>query len=109
MKSNRKLFLVVACLALAALSCQAVSSLVEGGATATDVPDAQIPEPGDVLLQDDFSSTGWGTGTDADSSVEYVNGTLQMIINTKNWFVWSTPNDQDYQDGGSSHSFFKFG
>ena len=21
-----------------------------------------------------------------------------MIVNTKNWFVWSTPNDQDYQN-----------
>jgi hypothetical protein len=98
MKSNRNLFLAVACLALAALSCQAVSNLVGTGATATNVPDGQIPQTGDVLLQDDFSSTGWGTGTDADSSVEYADGKLQMIVNTKNWFVWSTPNDQDYQN-----------
>jgi hypothetical protein len=100
MKSNLKLLLAVACLALAALSCQAVSNLVEGGATATTVPGAQSPEAGGVLLQDDFSSTGWGTGTDADSSVEYdtENGTLRMTVSTKNWFVWSTPNDQDYQN-----------
>ncbi len=44
MKSNRKWLLAVACLALAALSCQAVSNLVEGGATATIVPGAQIPQ-----------------------------------------------------------------
>jgi hypothetical protein len=49
-------------------------------------------------LSDDFSSTQWGTGTDADSSVEYANGALQMIVYTKNYFVWSTPNDQDYQN-----------
>jgi hypothetical protein len=98
MRSNRKLFLAIACLALAALSCQAVSSLVDGASTATGVPGAQIPQTGDVLLQDDFSSTGWGTGTDSDSSVEYADGKLQMVVNTKNWFVWSTPNDQDYQN-----------
>ena len=98
MKSNRNLLLAVACLALAVLSCQAVSNLVGTGATATDVPDGQILQTGDVLLQDDFSSTVWGTGTDSDSSVEYADGKLQMIVNTKNWFVWSTPNDQDYQN-----------
>jgi len=98
MKSNRKLLLVIACLALAALSCQALSSLAEGGATSTKTPGEQSPQTGDVLLEDDFSSTGWGTGTDSDSSVEYANGALQMIVNTKNWFVWSTPNDEDYQN-----------
>jgi hypothetical protein len=97
MGSNRKLFIAIAFLALAALSCQSVSSLVEGG-TPTGVPGTQDPQTGDVILQDDFSATtGWGTGTDSDSSVEYANGTMQMIVNTKNWFVWSTPNDQDYQ------------
>ena len=96
--NNRKLFLAVACLAFAALSCQAASSLVGGAATATGEPGGQVSQTGDVILQDDFSSTGWGTGTDSDSSVEYANGTLQMIVNTKNWFVWSTPNDKDYQN-----------
>lgn len=98
MKSNRNMLLAVACLALAALSCQAFSNLVGTGATATNVPDGQSPQSGDALLQDDFSSTGWGTGTDSDSSVEYADGKLQMVVNTKNWFVWSTPNDQDYQN-----------
>ncbi len=99
MRSNRKLLFVIACLALAALSCQAVSNLT-GGATATVGPDSGATQTGDILLQDDFSSTGWGTGTDSDSSVEYDtgNGTLKMVVNTKNWFVWSTPNDQVYQN-----------
>ena len=98
MRSNHKLFLAISCLAIAALSCQAASNLTGGEATATDEPGTQSPQTGDVILQDDFSSTGWGTGTDSDSSVEYANGTLQMIVNTKNWFVWSTPNDKDYQN-----------
>jgi hypothetical protein len=49
-------------------------------------------------VSDDFSVVQWGTGTDADRSVEYVNDALQMIVYTKNYFVWSTLNDQDYQN-----------
>ena len=86
MRSNMKVFMAIACLALAALSCQALSNL--GG-------DGGGPE---VLLEDDFSSETWGTGTDADSSVEYANGALQMIVYTTNYFVWSTPNDEDYDN-----------
>ena len=40
----------------------------------------------------------WGTGTDADSSVEYANDALQFIVFTKNYFVWSTPDDEDYEN-----------
>jgi hypothetical protein len=54
--------------------------------------------PGDVLVSDDFSSVRWGTGTDADRSVEYTNNALQMIVYTQNYFVWSTINEQDYQN-----------
>jgi hypothetical protein len=88
MKSINKVFLAVACLALAALACNAVTG-VGGG---SETPKAE------VLLQDDFSSQTWGTGTDSDSSVEYANSALQMIIYTKNYFVWSTPNDEDYEN-----------
>lgn len=88
MKSNTKIILAVACLALAGLACQAVT----GGGDATQ------PSAGDVLLSDDFSSSQWGTGTDSNSSVEYANAALQMIVFTTNYFVWSTPNDQDYQN-----------
>lgn len=86
MRSNTKFFVGIACLALAALSCQAVSNLGGGDG-----------EP-DVLLGDDFSSETWGTGTDADSSVEYANEALQMIVYTTNYFVWSTPDDVDYEN-----------
>ena len=98
MKGNRFLFLAITFLALAALSCQAISTLTGDGGTPTVAPSTAGPVIGDVILQDDFSSTGWGTGTDSDSSVEYDNGTLKMVVNTKNWFVWSTPNDQDYEN-----------
>ena len=92
MKSNAKIILAVAGLALAALACQAVTG-GEGGTT--PVPPA---ESGKVLLSDNFSSKKWGTGTDAESSVEYASEALQMIVFTKNYFVWSTPDDQDYQN-----------
>jgi len=82
MRSNAKVFLAITCLALAVLSCQALSNL--GGSN--------------VILQDDFSSDTWGTGTDSDSSVEYANDALQMIVYTTNYFVWSTPDDADYEN-----------
>lgn len=91
MKRNNKIFLAIVCLALAALACNAVTG---GG----DTPGTTSTPGPTVLLSDDFSSTQWGTLTDADSSVEYANGALQMIVYTKNYFVWSTPNDQDYQN-----------
>jgi hypothetical protein len=106
MKSNNKVFLAVACLALAALSCQAVSNLANGSGTSvpptsapndTSVAPTQAPQ-GDVVLQDDFSSSKWGTGTDKDSSIEYANSALQVILFSKNYFVWSTPNDQTYNN-----------
>lgn len=104
MKNNFRIILAIAGLALAALACQAATG------AATDTPVAPIdtgvpgnptesqPSGGDVILIDDFSSARWGTGTDADSSVEYANEALQMIVYSTNYFVWSTPNDQDYQN-----------
>lgn len=89
MKSINKVFFAIACLSLAALACNAVTG---GGGSGTDTPKAE------VILQDDFSKASWGTGTDADSSVEYANNALQMIVYTKNYFVWSTPDDQDYDN-----------
>lgn len=84
MKSNTKVFFAITCLALAVLSCQALSGL--GGAGSN------------VVLEDDFSDETWGTGTDTDSSVEYASGALQMIVYTTNYFVWSTPDDVDYEN-----------
>jgi len=109
MKRNNVFIVAVVSLGLAVLACQAVT----GGGTNTEAPPANTdappsntesftlptqPSSGNVLLSDDFSSTQWGTGTDADSSVEYANEALQFIVFTKNYFVWSTPNANDYQN-----------
>ena len=78
----------------------------------TDVPSptvtANIPLPTEtaipieipgVLLEDDFSAgSNWGTLTDADTSIEYLNDALNMIVYTKNYFVWTTPDDVDYKN-----------
>ena len=92
---NHKIILSVALLALAALAC----NVVTGGGSDTPLPDGPTLTPSPrVILSDDFSALRWGTGTDADSSVEYANGALQMIVYTQNYFVWSTPNDQEYEN-----------
>jgi hypothetical protein len=93
MKSNFRIILAIACLALAALACQAV-----GGGGGDNTPVASTEAQPKILLSDDFSSAQWGIGTDADSSVEYANEALQMIIFTKNNFMLSTPDEQDYQN-----------
>jgi hypothetical protein len=65
------------------------------------LPTATIPpvNTGSVLLEDDFSDDSrWGTLTDTDSSVEYQNNALNMRIFRENFVIWSTPNDQDYDN-----------
>lgn len=107
MKRSTAIILAITSLGLATLACQAVTG--GGNNTAvppsnttiapvnTDTPTGPTQQPtGNVLLTDDFSSTQWGTGTDSDSSVEYANAALQFIVFTKNYFVWSTPNNQEY-------------
>ncbi len=93
MRSNLRILVAMACLALPVLACQAVMG---GGSGAGSMPTAT---PGsELLLTDDFSTSKWGTGTNADRSIEYANNALQMIVYKKNWFVWSTTNDQSYQN-----------
>jgi hypothetical protein len=99
MRRSSKIILAIASLALAALACQAVNG-VGNTAVPVNTNDPTIPtQPiGEVILSDDFSSTQWGTGTDTDSSIEYSNEALQVIVFTKNYFVWSTPNSENYQN-----------
>lgn len=94
MTRKRRIVLAVACLVLSSLACKAVTGRGQGESpSSTTTPGPQ------TLLSDDFTSSKWGTATDADSSVEYANGTLQMIVYKKNWFVWSTPpNNERYQN-----------
>jgi hypothetical protein len=67
----------VVLLALAALAC-AVPNLPVGDGS---------------LFKDDFASdsSGWGTGTDAESSVEYSGGEFVIKVFLDNYFVWSIP------------------
>jgi len=95
MKRNHPIIFAIFVLALAVLACSAATGGGGGGGDPTGPTSTPSPK---VLLSDDFSSTQWGTGTDANSSVEYANGALQMIVYTKNYFVWSTPNDENYQN-----------
>jgi len=93
MDGKFRIAFAIAAMVLASLACQAVTG---GGG------DEEIVTPStttsNIIFSDDFSSVQWGTGTDADSSVEYANDALQMIVYTSNYFVWSTPDDQTYQD-----------
>lgn len=78
---NRILFVVVV-LAITSLGCS-LSSFIPSGS----------------VLQDDFSSgEGWGTRTDSDSSIDYSDGGLRMQIFTSNYFIWSTPNGESYEN-----------
>jgi hypothetical protein len=95
MKRNNQIIFAIFALALAALACNAVSGGDGGGVDPSGSTATPSPK---VILSDDFSSPQWGTGTDADSSVEYANSALQIIVYTKNYFVWSTPNDENYQN-----------
>jgi hypothetical protein len=52
------------------------------------------------LPSDNFSNSGsgWGTGTDTQSSVEYKNGGLQMVVYDSLYMTWSTPNITSYEN-----------
>jgi len=53
-----------------------------------------------ALLEDDFagSDSSWGTGTDADSAVEYVDEALNFVVNKDFYVAWSTPDGEDYEN-----------
>lgn len=72
--------------------------LLAGAALACGLP--AIPGLNGPLLEDNFDGPSqlWGTGTDADSSVEYVGGGLRFLVNETLFYVWSQPNDEDYSN-----------
>ena len=121
MRNNFRIFAAIASLALASLACQAVMGGGEADVPATDVVNESTPEPldtedelpteepiateesvsdGDVLFEDDFREgrSEWGTGTDADSSVEYVDDALNIQLFTGNYVVWTYPNETEYEN-----------
>lgn len=81
---NLKIVVSVFMLVLASLAC-----------AAPDVNSLLNPLP-----NDDFSdsSTGWGTGTDTSSSVEYVNDGLTFMVFQSFYVTWSTPNPEVYEN-----------
>ena len=102
------LLLSVAGVFLLALNWQNLTSADPATDVPTQIP-TNVPLPtetiipisaGSVLLSDDFSArrSNWGTLTDSDSSIEYAEDALHMLIFTKDFFVWSTPNDKDYEN-----------
>src|SRR3989304_4831201 len=76
---NHLFFVPLAALLVAALAC--------GGGSSTPTPSG--PK---VLLKDDFSdsSSGWGTGTDSESSLEYQDGKYVVKIEETDLLVWGT-------------------
>lgn len=68
--------------------------------TATNLPPPTPIPAADILLQDDFSQSAavWGTGTDENSSIEYANNALRIIVYNKNWFVHTWPDAGIQQD-----------
>ena len=75
-----KAFLAVLVLAFASLACSVLG--------------------GSALLDDDFSGSdsNWGTGTDSDSSVEYLDGALNFSVSKDLYYVWSTPSSEEYEN-----------
>jgi len=111
MKRNTKVIVAIACLALAVLSCQALAG--GGNQTVepnnvplnTDVPPAPTaapanPEDSNLIFRDDFSASRsrWGTDTNSNDSIQYLDEALNFQIFTGNYIVWSTPNDKDYEN-----------
>lgn len=85
MKSTRTGILVpILVLALAALAC--------------GLPD--VTSLLDPMPKDDFSNSasGWGTGTDAQSSVEYADGGLKIVVFQPLYVTWSTPDTTVYEN-----------
>ena len=82
-------------LATAGIACSTLS-----GVPSIPGVSGEAPEPVRTLLEDDFSDSdsGWGTGTDGESAVEYEDGVLRMKAFKEYYFTWSTPDEVDYRD-----------
>ena len=65
----------------------------------TDVPTEVTVDTGGIIMEDDFSDDStWGTLEDSESSIQYADEALQMIISSENYFIWSTPDSEEYED-----------
>lgn len=85
MKSfNLKIFISVFVLVLTTLAC-----------ATPDITSLLNPLPNDDFSSD---SSGWGTGTDSYSSVEYLNDGLTFLVFEPFYVTWSTPNPTVYEN-----------
>lgn len=68
--------------------------------TATALPPPTPIPAADILLRDDFSQSAavWGVGTNEQSSIEYADNTLRIIVYNTNWFVRTWPDAGIQQD-----------
>jgi hypothetical protein len=83
MRNRFQYWFAIAALVLTSFACNVLSGLPGGSS----------------ILEDDFSENGkWGTSTDENSSIEYSDGGLRMKAFTKNYFIWSTPNSESYEN-----------
>lgn len=111
MRKESRILMAIAGLVLGALACQAVTGggdsenvdppIVSTIPVPPDEPTATISDSlstGELIFKDDFSFSQWGTGTDSDSAVEYVDEALNFNVFTENYFVWSTPDDETYEN-----------
>jgi S1-C subfamily serine protease len=53
-----------------------------------------IPEPGSVLLEDDFSNSnsGWDIGDSENGYADYVSGEFLISVNPDQFYIWSNAN-----------------
>ena len=67
--------------------------------TLVESPTEAPVDTGGVILEDDFSDDSiWGTLSDSESSIQYADEALQMIIHSENYYVWTTPDSEEYED-----------
>jgi hypothetical protein len=88
-RTNWYLLVPIISLTALTLACSSITNLGGGGGG------------GDTaILRDDFSdsSSGWGTGTDLSSSVEYAHDGLQFIVFSDRYITWSNPNTETYSN-----------
>lgn len=84
-KVNWRILVSTISLAALTLACASITNLGGGDKS---------------LVRDDFSdnSSGWGTGTDSNSSVEYDNGGLHFVVYADRYITWSNPNKETYDN-----------
>ena len=68
--------------------------------TLTPLPTETLaPALEEVILEDDFSDDSiWGLLDGESSTIEYINQTLRVEIFKENWIVWTTPDEEVYEN-----------